>query len=562
MNVLFKSILSLSLSGTLLIILMFLCKPLLKDRIGKRWQYYMWVIVIVRLLVPFSSPMSPVNALFQKVDRAMVHMTVIHGENGSHTLQEGEGAAANYGSFRAGGSVPAEALTFFSEKVSAVLRNLWLVWLAGAMLLLTWKIAVYQGFVKNVRAGCLEVSDVDLLNRLAQCGEQIGVKAPVELYINSCISSPMLIGFFKPCIVLPAADLSDSDFRYTILHELSHYRYRDMFYKWIAQITLCLHWFNPFVYLMCREINRACELACDETVISGLQTKEREAYGDMLLNAIGTGVVYHDSTVSMTLCENKEMIRERLGAIMNFKKKPMWVTLGSVILVIGLATVSTVIGAYAAPSDKPAEDTVSPISEDDLGANSGVIISLDEGVYYIFCDGADESDKPIGGVTEGSIAFVFVRKDGYTSISGFSDLETLVDDVTEQLEFMSDRNSESISREEANLLVKIAAKIQSGDDSDFVDLNIEGSHVEETWAARIKEYREWGIEKTDNAYYYRNKRVSLLYDSGAGGSMRMSYDEDGSVSIRLRRDERGAVIKVEYLTAGEVSEILREFDIQ
>lgn len=346
MNIFFKSILSLSLSGTLLIILMFFCKPLLKDRISKRWQYYMWVVVIVRLLVPFTLPTSPINVLFQKVDSAMMQMTANLTENGNYALLEEE------------------------SKVAVVLQNLWLVWLIGALLLLTRKITIYQGFVKYVRAGSSEVSDIDLLNRLAQYGEQIGVKAPVELYINGLVSSPMLIGFLKPCIVLQTTDLSDSDLRYIILHELSHYKYRDMFYKWIVQVTLCLHWFNPFIYLMCHEISRACELACDETIINRLETKEQETYGDMLLNAIENGGGYHDSIASMTLYENKELIKERLDAIQNFKKKTIWTTLGTIVLVIGLAAISTVIGAYAAPSitrSDPESDTALPIAEAEQG---------------------------------------------------------------------------------------------------------------------------------------------------------------------------------------------------
>lgn len=346
MNIIFKSILSLSLSGTLLIILMFFCKPLLKDRISKRWQYYMWVVVIVRLLVPFTLPTSPINVLFQKVDSAMMQMTANLTENDNHALPEEE------------------------SKVAVVLQNLWLVWLIGALLLLIRKITIYQGFVKYVRAGSSEVSDIDLLNRLAQYGEQIGVKAPVELYINSLVSSPMLIGFLKPCIVLQTTDLSDADLRYIILHELSHYKYRDMFYKWIVQVTLCLHWFNPFIYLMCHEISRACELACDETIINRLETKEQETYGDMLLNAIENGGGYHDSIASMTLYENKELIKERLDAIKNFKKKTIWTTLGTIVLVIGLAAISTVIGAYAAPSitkSDPEADTALPVAEDEQG---------------------------------------------------------------------------------------------------------------------------------------------------------------------------------------------------
>ena len=439
MSIFFKSILSLSLSGTLLVILMFLCKPLLRDRISKRWQYYMWVVVIIRLLVPFTLPASPVNTLFQEVDRAMVQMTVNLTENGSHVLPEGESDDANYESFRANERVPAMAHTSISEKLAVVLQNLWLVWLIGALSLLIRKITIYQGFVKYVRAGCSEVSDIDLLNRLAQYEEQVGVKTPVELYINNLISSPMLIGVFKPCIVLPTTDLSDSDIGYIIMHELSHYKHRDMFYKWIVQITLCLHWFNPFVYLMCHEINRACELACDETIISGLETKERKTYGDMLLNTIGSGGVYHNSIASMTLYENKAMIRERLKAIMNFKKKTIWVTLGSFILVIGLVVVSTVIGAYAATSitgNEPVLDTASLITEDEQG-ESEVPTITDNRVS----DSDDISIIRDGGVSEPT----FTDQDGTVYIAAFLKDMTENSITVDVIEYVTSDNTERVN---------------------------------------------------------------------------------------------------------------------
>ena len=67
---------------------------------------------------------------------------------------------------------------------------------------------------------------------------------------------------------LPSADIPGKDFRYIILHELMHYKRRDMFYKWLVQITVCLHWFNPLVHLMSREITKACEFSCDEAVLA------------------------------------------------------------------------------------------------------------------------------------------------------------------------------------------------------------------------------------------------------------------------------------------------------
>ena len=379
MRSLFKSVFSLSVSGTLLIILLFLLKPLFKDRISKRWQYYIWLVVIIRLLVPFTLPESPVNTLFQKADRASVQITDVSGEKETdepHALPEREDARENHDSYGAKRETSKDVSAPASNNMAELFRYLWLVWLAGALLLLTRKIMAYRGFVHYIKTGCSEVSDVSLLNRLAQYGEDMGVKAPVELYVNSSVSSPLLTGFFRPCIVLPTADWPDSYLRYAILHELTHYRHRDMFYKWLVQVTLCLHWFNPFVHLMCREIIRACELACDEAIISRLGADGRKIYGDMLLNAVGSGGGYHNSAASLTLYENKKMIKERLGAIMNFKKKSFWVTLGSLALVVSLLAVSAAVGAYAAPahSDEPFSEVNDDSTEDgQTEAGSGTV---------------------------------------------------------------------------------------------------------------------------------------------------------------------------------------------
>ena len=165
------------------------------------------------------------------------------------------------------------------------------------------------------------MEDMERLEALGKLMEQNHIRRMTGLYTNSLTASPLLIGFIHPSIILTKAQLSDLDFHYTILHELTHYKRRDMFYKWLVQFVICLHWFNPLVYWMEREIGRSCELSCDEAVMKNLDAEGRRQYGDTLLRAMGAGGVYHNSLASMTLNESRELLKERLGAIMNDKKK-------------------------------------------------------------------------------------------------------------------------------------------------------------------------------------------------------------------------------------------------
>lgn len=362
MSVVMKIVFSLSLSGSFLILVLFLVKSVCKNRFSRQWQYYIWLVVIARLLLPIAPETNIVGALFTNISQMYrADRVSIQGPEGSamaggagQDLPMEEDIVIQYresgqnGSRTIGSGRPVTEIPLKSVKES-LLRNLWIPWLVAALLLLLRKITLYQSFAGYVKAGHREVADTDLLDRLAQIGEQAGVRRPVELYVNSLVSSPLLIGFLRPCIILPTADLTREDFTYTIWHELIHYKRKDMFYKWLVQITICLHWFNPLVWLMGWEINRACEFSCDEAVLRTLGEEERRAYGDTLFRAMGEGGSFKEFPVSVTLNESAELLKERLRAIMDFKKRSRLAATVSIVSAVAMMMGATAVGAYVEP---------------------------------------------------------------------------------------------------------------------------------------------------------------------------------------------------------------------
>ncbi len=360
MSVVMKIVFSLSLSGSLLILVLFFCKPLLKNKFSRQWQYYIWLVVIARLLLPIAPTSGIVGTMFakmnqmNKVDHVNIQVPATSAaENDAKPVYPMEENTVIQESGQTGSRTSVNSSAITETTINTVkdkpLQNLWIPWLMIALLLMLRKVTIYQSFVKYVRAGHREVSDTDLLDRLARIGELAGVRRPVELCVNTLVSSPLLIGFFRPYIILPTADLAENDFTCTIWHELIHYKRKDLFYKWLVQLTICLHWFNPLVWLMGREINRACEFSCDEVVLGALGAEERCAYGDTLFRALGTGGSLKDFPVSVTLNENAELLKERLRAIMNFKKSSMLVTTISIVFTVVIIMGATVMGAYVEP---------------------------------------------------------------------------------------------------------------------------------------------------------------------------------------------------------------------
>lgn len=436
MNSIFLLFLSMSVSGSLMILILLFLKSLLRNKISRQWQYYAWLIVIARLLLPITPDTSLVGNLFRWADQAAspasgimydgdesmrptsqedipfndIMQSLMGNRNGipsekgdlsevsalaqddkvpgtAEFLQDriDNGTAVFLQDSKDNGTVkslrgtngPENTDRSMRENMTAVLGELWIFWLAGVLVLLVQKITVYQSYAKYIRAGCREVADIALLELLAREEKRAGVKRPVELYANGMVSSPMLLGLFHPCIILPTTDLPQEEFLCTVRHELIHYRRRDMPYKWLVQITVCLHWFNPLVYLMGQELGRACELSCDEAVIRSLDQQGRRIYGDTLLHAVKTGGGFREPFASVLLGESAKLLRERLDAIMKYKKMSKKGCCAALLISVALAFGFAASGAYAA-GNAMGNETVIPAPE--IANSGGSDILTDE--YY------------------------------------------------------------------------------------------------------------------------------------------------------------------------------------
>ena len=359
-----KILLSLSVSGALLLLLILGLKPLYKNKFSKRWQYYIWIVVALRFLLPFTPDTTIVGSLFEKFDTAAITNEIPTSPNVPVPADTGNSKA--------------EPTQTNREITTAAMREpfnkyvcLFFIWSALALVLFVRKVTVYQGFIQYIKAGNKEVSDIKILNLLSDCEEKLNIKTRVELSCNSLIASPMLIGFFRPRIILPVGELEDKELSYIFVHELTHYKQRDMFYKWLIQIIVCVHWFNPFVYLLEKEVNKSCELSCDEKVLSVLDDKAKREYGDTLISFLKSSNLYKSSLASVTLTEGAEQLKERLGAIMKFRKKSKVVIAITTIFTVAVCVCFFVTGAYAAPSANSKEKNLMPDAVPNVENNKG-----------------------------------------------------------------------------------------------------------------------------------------------------------------------------------------------
>ncbi len=479
-----KLILSLSLSGGVVILGLFFLSRLLGYRVSRRWQYQIWLIAVLRLLLPFSAELNLVGTVFANVEQA-VHQEEIRGLQEDSSMAETDSPADGllFSDDEAEGSLyhtageggqrdrlpevfPAEGPGF----VKYLTETFALIWLSVALLLLAQRIMAYRNFVRTLQTGCIP-ADVELLERFGRIAEERKIKGTIELCIHPLAASPMLVGLFRPKIILPTAELSEQDFYYTILHELIHYRRMDLLYKWLVQFTVCLHWFNPLVWLMGREVNRTCELACDEAVLRELDSDKRRAYGDTLLRAAALNRHGFTSLGTLTMHESKKLLKRRLQSIIEYQKKPGWIKAASLALAVMIAVGALTLGVYAGSTlagkgkdflllGTYAKPSITSGGTDFLLSDGTPVIERDQ-VFYILCDGVTEVEVS-GGSTVGGIMISVVHKDAYVSIMLSEDIEELKAEAEEICEAMLKRGS--ITEKDAGYLIEVAEELQNRDD--------------------------------------------------------------------------------------------------
>lgn len=363
MEQIFRVMLSLSISGSLLGLLLLLFRPLTGRVFTRRWTYYLWILVLVRLLVPIHGNVNLMEYLsvnlsaevLQDNDNGASDTSLSDRmENGNVPHEEAEQgqstAQVGHGMVQTGGRI-----TLFPVAGA--------VWVFGVLCMMLKRIYAYRRFVNGVRAARKPVTDDKILRKAAEIQGRLGIGKRVPIYESDAVDSPMLIGFCTPCIYLPSALLAqmhgrEDEICLILHHELIHDKRRDIWYKWLFQAALCVHWFNPLVYLFNRKFNVDCELACDEAVMTLLSEEGRRAYGNVLLDVAQQNLnpVMYKNVLTMTLLEEKRTLKERLRGIARYHKKGMVIGLCSTAALILFAVVAVVCGAAENTGSQAAEE--------------------------------------------------------------------------------------------------------------------------------------------------------------------------------------------------------------
>lgn len=330
-------LLSLTLSGSLLFLLVWWLDRRFSSSMTGRWRRFWWILVTVGFLVPSPVAMEA-PAWAQEWTRSL-----------SSRLDFGEPtpAPAADDATMADPLPPAPFADFISTLPSSPLdwpRLALIVWAIGANLLLLLTVVATVRTASRWRGERLS-TDTRLLELLENAKKNAKVSIPIGLVVTDKVTTPALLGWLRPRLLLPrsyAETMAPETLDAIFLHELAHLRAGDLLIGWLFTLVRALHWFNPLAHLSARAWSRFREEAADGDAIRWLQTKHpnaSEIYGDALVAALRHARRPKFPGGALALGETAQSLKQRMTMILqssNRSTRPIVGFLVTFCLVIGV----------------------------------------------------------------------------------------------------------------------------------------------------------------------------------------------------------------------------------
>jgi len=327
------------LSASVMIVLATLARLLAIHRLPKRIFVIIWGLISVRLLVPFSLPDA--FSVLHVSNIPILEAFSVFGNTTASPDMLLIAAPSSLPAYIAGSGAEALAQPFLNWS-----QILLILWVLGSVSFALAFLLSHMKFRRKLRTS-LPLAHPFVTDWLSEPQ----TSRTIQVRYSDQISSPLTYGIFRPVIVLPASmDLSDEiRLNYVLTHEHIHIRRFDYVWKLLFAAVLCVHWFNPLVWLMYMFTNRDVELSCDEAVLDLLGPKSKASYGLALLD-----FAEDNSRLAFASSFSKHALEERIRVMARGTRKSI---LGAIAVFL---LISSTMMIFAAPLAEAAQAQFPP----------------------------------------------------------------------------------------------------------------------------------------------------------------------------------------------------------
>ncbi|MDO0823887.1 M56 family metallopeptidase [Desulfosporosinus nitroreducens] len=347
LELVFNWVIKSSLMASVLAVLILLVNYALRNKLAAKWQYAIWMLLIIRLLIPYDiqSPWSiysllPNNSIPSlMVNQANIWMT----DNDTQIDLSGKEITLTNDQ----PILNKQSNTKSEEPIAEDLSNVYIyilaiLWLVGVLILAILTITANLRFYFKVRREP-SATDARMSNLMQECSRILGIRKNLPIIITNRIEAPCLYGIVSPKLLLPKSlvnRLREENIRHIFIHELSHYKRKDILINWLAVAAQIVHWFNPLIWCSFAKMREDCELACDADSLSFLKPEEYQSYGLSIISLVTPAQSsWLPGTTGFFGNKNNQQIRRRIKMIKFFQKPTLKWTWTAIVIIISLGLV-------------------------------------------------------------------------------------------------------------------------------------------------------------------------------------------------------------------------------
>ena len=324
----FTSLLITSFAGGVLVLLLCGIVPIMRKKCNANLIYYIWALVLAVMILPLriELPESDVNNPV-----SIQNVELNYNTDANFDINNNESMEANTN------TVPLKAEKNFNMGIVLTngLQAASILWLIGFAVIFVYKIINYFIFVIKIKENCKQIQLNEFSNRLNK---------RIRVYMSDDLLSPLMIGVFKPMLLLPHLIFSQKHLENIISHEMVHFQRCDVGVKWFGLFVKSILWFNPIVYFVFHKVNEECEISCDAIVTRNMSIEEKKGYAQTILSLLSTDSL-RQTCLSTTMAGNIRMLKKRFIIMKDSGKKSKFITIISATIVLLFVVCVSIVGA-------------------------------------------------------------------------------------------------------------------------------------------------------------------------------------------------------------------------
>lgn len=345
-----------SFLGSVLIGTILLAKAVFNRKLDAVLHYYIWFLLLIRLLIPYvpQSSVSIFNLLTPIISNSMQTNEYnmekpdlkVHDKLGKTTTQNLSGNPNPLlNQDKSKKDVNANTTSLYQNRDLGFI----IIWLTGILFYFGYVLILNLRFTIKVKRHCSKINDTHIQTIYEECKDILKIRADIPILFVDQIRTPSIFGMIRPNLLFPVHltdQISDKELKYILLHELAHYKRKDIMVIWLSVIIKALHWFNPIIWYAFYRMRQDCESACDAFVMFHLQPQEHTKYGHMILHLLELGVEHKmiPGTAGILPKSNRIQMKRRITMISIFKM-PTFTRVVISVALVALIGVSGLTGA-------------------------------------------------------------------------------------------------------------------------------------------------------------------------------------------------------------------------